>query len=1011
MTETKREGCCQYFAAFFITVATILGTGILGLPVDLANAGFFPFIATFAMCLAMQLAVVWLMTDLLQRAHIELMQARLLRLFEDHEEEEEQGRTPKNGIRRRSLDSETIKVGRTERRRRYSDDPKETSSTVSEAETDTPPSASSPGQQQGPGEGGAAAASARAMATVSDYDHYSGKQRGASSKKKASRKVGVGGAKHSAESATQDPHVESLLEFKERTLVSEETTPLHGQDIDIYQSEEASSEAATLSRGKSDQEAEVDRVLREKIEQHYTNLIRETGEVTTETMERWTELAAFELRDSAVRPNLHSMGKMYLGVQLQRVFDAAVMLHFVSVLISYVLAGSQSYQEFIGIQFEIIILLFCIVYTFFIVVGERVIKPVISVVTTVKCSLLILMIGIVGFVSLQVNISPWNKWSKIMEPFLLGTVALGGVVNILPVVYSNVPLRKSSISKFRFAVSAGVTTCWVLNIMWAFFVLKIVPQTVEEEGEVSLENSKRNGEISTAPVIDVIDQDYEKYHWVSNLVTSFIILSVSVSYLTLGTGMKHVLDGYVDQRFERLDEERREERTNGTEIAETFNGVNDRENVFAKETNIGRNTAQKEDADGNRLCLRFCEQLMRLFRYLFMFLVTLLRKGCASLKAPAMKISLYTFWFGVILVIAISNPQGFLVVLEVFTSLALNVESGFFIGLMWYSARKRSLKQPSLSYHEDAGSKRRNPPRLQEAVHFMKSPNLLSDTFGHSSMILTIITFLFAVVYDIGEALSRLIHPEMTTWVLSAIGCLTIINVALPQTEALGYYWHFYYGLPVPLTFPKDFGFGDNAALTLQKQPCELGSRMAASIWRAFASRWRRELWWPSVTVVFAFASLLVSTPTGGNFSWSRDRLTYIILTLGGIVFLLFGQVLRGRYLLRRPVLSRHDTHSEHTHLNSNWHLNRTAFRVSCILSALCPGCLACACGFMYRYSEWESLGLLVVTLPGTTFTILAHLAQRSVLVSFLYRTQLGEASSQDVSKLRNLERDKLITG
>ena len=43
-------GACS----FFVTVATILGTGILGLPVKSGPSGFTPFVSTFSVCLVMQ---------------------------------------------------------------------------------------------------------------------------------------------------------------------------------------------------------------------------------------------------------------------------------------------------------------------------------------------------------------------------------------------------------------------------------------------------------------------------------------------------------------------------------------------------------------------------------------------------------------------------------------------------------------------------------------------------------------------------------------------------------------------------------------------------------------------------------------------------------------------------------------------------------------------------------------------------------------------------------------------
>lgn len=57
-----------FFICFGVAVATILGTGILGLPVKLADSGFAPFLPTFAACLVMQVSVVVLMVEILQRA-------------------------------------------------------------------------------------------------------------------------------------------------------------------------------------------------------------------------------------------------------------------------------------------------------------------------------------------------------------------------------------------------------------------------------------------------------------------------------------------------------------------------------------------------------------------------------------------------------------------------------------------------------------------------------------------------------------------------------------------------------------------------------------------------------------------------------------------------------------------------------------------------------------------------------------------------------------------------------
>jgi len=54
------------FSTFFLSVATILGTGILGLPVKLYITGFWPFFSTFVVCFIMQAMIIVYLTDILQ---------------------------------------------------------------------------------------------------------------------------------------------------------------------------------------------------------------------------------------------------------------------------------------------------------------------------------------------------------------------------------------------------------------------------------------------------------------------------------------------------------------------------------------------------------------------------------------------------------------------------------------------------------------------------------------------------------------------------------------------------------------------------------------------------------------------------------------------------------------------------------------------------------------------------------------------------------------------------------
>lgn len=72
------------------------------------------------------------------------------------------------------------------------------------------------------------------------------------------------------------------------------------------------------------------------------------------------------------------------------------------------------------------------------------------------------------------------------NPFLIGTVALGGAINILPIIFAKIHLSRRDILLFLFAVITGLFVVWILNVLWCYYILLIVPQTATEN-DISLE--------------------------------------------------------------------------------------------------------------------------------------------------------------------------------------------------------------------------------------------------------------------------------------------------------------------------------------------------------------------------------------------------------------------------------------------------------------------------------------------------------------------------------------------
>jgi hypothetical protein len=252
------------------------------------------------------------------------------------------------------------------------------------------------------------------------------------------------------------------------------------------------------------------------------------------------------------------------------------------------------------------------------------------------------MVVLTGIVSLQVKQGFSDSWQHIGRPFLIGTVALGGAMNTLPIIYSKMKPTRRNLNFFRWSAVSALFVCFLLNVLWCLFVLMIVPQTSTDANEPSLERSRREEEISIVPVIEIINIKFPQYTWLGIFVQVFISISITVSFITMSTGMKHMLDGYV----------------------KTFSSYQNKENSYIQ---------------------RLTKFLISKSKYLW-FLRS--DQDAERRVATLFQFFLYISCFVVILVFAQINYKGFLSIMEIFTSMALNLESGFFVAFMLWQSRK-----------------------------------------------------------------------------------------------------------------------------------------------------------------------------------------------------------------------------------------------------------------------------------------------------------------------------------
>lgn len=387
------------------------------------------------------------------------------------------------------------------------------------------------------------------------------------------------------------------------------------------------------------------------------------------------ELRAAERGSDA--PGLHTFAELFLPyVWLKVLFELAVLFHFVSIMSSYALGAPQAFREvfpFLKVIPEtVMVLVFTVggalVITF---LADAIVVPL-TVATFIKGSLLTLMVCFVLAIGVGVGVRPVTDWgfAASVEPFLMGTLALSGVINLMPKLWdicikstgmtSKTAVDRDFVVSFRAAVNGAVVLCYVLNVMWCIGVLMVVPQGTTAADAAStnrhvsvalpyvaraltdgavvangtaaatLQGANDLGQISTVPLVEVLSgQEHgAAASAVINMVNVFIFISISVSFMVMGIGMTQMTDEMADSLVEWLHARRK----------------------AAGGAAVGRATA------GAR------------------------RAGRLLLAA---------LFFTAISAISVANPKALLHIMAGFTSLALNLEGGVLIIIMFVVSRAR----------------------------------------------------------------------------------------------------------------------------------------------------------------------------------------------------------------------------------------------------------------------------------------------------------------------------------
>ncbi|EDV22246.1 uncharacterized protein TRIADDRAFT_59293 [Trichoplax adhaerens] len=330
--------------------------------------------------------------------------------------------------------------------------------------------------------------------------------------------------------------------------------------------------------------------------------------------------------------NLYMISKLFLLPGVREIFDLTTIAVLTSLLISYVLAGSQAYGQLIQANYVNIIPFFTWFWAAFVLFLWFMVQPFVTVLTFVKCiMLLVTHYFIVYFV-----------------------YSIGGVINVMPMMYNRIQAKPVQIQRFILAIDAALITVAIVDILWSDAVLGVVPQTCHPSPEqvsatvspfatidevqhfcnVSLARARRHGIISTVVLTKTLRQHYPQYDWLAWLTESFISISITVSYLTMGSALIHLVNGLFHRMYEKVDQ------------------------YFIN---------------------REKQQLLANPRFSFLTPRILIQKLVEAIV------------FTIVFLVSLTNPEAFIKILNFFSSFCFNIQTGFFLPLMIYAAEHHEI--------------------------------------------------------------------------------------------------------------------------------------------------------------------------------------------------------------------------------------------------------------------------------------------------------------------------------
>lgn len=273
----------------------------------------------------------------------------------------------------------------------------------------------------------------------------------------------------------------------------------------------------------------------------------ELGEVAYQEMLTPTSLYKATVSDTQQTPDFHTIGLLLLPWWLHPLFDALTFLSYTLLMIAYAISSAQIYGNLLSIGETVLTAPYVFILGLFVCIGSSKVQPFVVAFTLVKGTVLLCVIIMTSVVGFQVFRSSTSDWGNFGDPFIICTIALSGTVPLQPYMYGMTNGTKKQVKLVHYGIVAAIAACWVLNVIWTFVILKIVPQQIQPglKETATLEGAYKKHEIGTVPLIVYLrDQNHGSLSWLGTTANVFIVLSVSISFVVQGMGLNHQLDGF-----------------------------------------------------------------------------------------------------------------------------------------------------------------------------------------------------------------------------------------------------------------------------------------------------------------------------------------------------------------------------------------------------------------------------------------------------------------------------------